>query len=391
MKSRKESKNIIHVNFNNYKKYNTYASISFEKLPKKINDHWTIIYDEPIWWLHYIVMILYKNLGRKLQEKITLKLRNYTDKNINWVETIFDKSNRYLKKVKLEILLDLEIIDYKKSGGRILLKFKKYSDQNEQIILTSNQLSSGEWQYVITTIFLIIKSDNLFENKSKIDDPIIFIDQPEDNFDPLLSTTIIENYIEIFPPSTQFFVATHLPFIIKKIIDDYPDNCLLYDFNTYKQVPIVNNKKTNTGDKFIYYVDNENWFFSLHEINYLIFGIVSFEYFLELYYTIFAKLKDIYPHKDEEIKNNVTCKLRALDKDKKQLDDEKTRLQQEKDEVREKNTKFEKKLEVIVHNELIVSKLLQLHDKTVKIGVIFLPNLMVKLEKIVKKRQIIGN
>ena len=78
---------------------------------------------------------------------------------------------------------------------------------------------------------------------------------------------------------------------------------------------------------------------------------------MELYYTIFAKLKYICPHKDEEIKNNVTCELRALDKDKKQLEDKKTRLQQEK------NAKFEKKLEVIVHNELIISKLLQLHDK----------------------------
>lgn len=273
-KNRQNFENFIYINFSNRKNCNYYTNIKNKDLFEKLRNVFLITFEEPIWWLLYVINILY---GVKLKKN---KLYS-DDKNNDWVEkTIFKKLNDYLKEIDLEILRNLRINSNDNGIDYISLQFKKKND-----IVSSEQLSCGEWQYVITILFLIIRVENC-SKKNK--NPVVFFDQPEDNLDPLIQTKLIRAIIDICPEETQFFIATHSPSVSSEIINRNPHNCLLYDFNRHKKIPIVRNKNDLMDcNSFINYSDNsKEIYISLHEINYLIFSISSFDYFMELYYKI---------------------------------------------------------------------------------------------------------
>ena len=159
---------------------------------------------------------------------------------------------------------------------------------------------------------MIIRIEICFEiKKTKNYDPIVFIDQPEDNFDPQVQTKLIHVCFDICPKETQFFIAIHSPFVTRAIVNEDPHNCLLYDFNKYERIPIVTNKNDLIDyDKVINYFDSEKEIYvSLHEINYLVFSISTFDYYLELYYKILRKMQQTSQNAKSESETAIMKKL----------------------------------------------------------------------------------
>ena len=131
-----------------------------------------------------------------------------------------------------------------------------------------DDLSTGEKQIVYRGAFCL-------KDRDSVSNGIVLIDEPELSMHPRWQSKILQFYRNIFTQggvqTAQIIVATHSPYVIKAALDD-PVN---------SKVIVLGNDNGTIVSKQIPSIKLTRLLAS--EINYIAFGIVSEDYFMELY------------------------------------------------------------------------------------------------------------
>lgn len=155
-----------------------------------------------------------------------------------------------------------------------------------------NELSTGEWQLIMNVMIVTQKINEFYENnKSNNRQPIIFIDQPEDNLNPKTQIKLVELYQTLRRRwNIQFFIVTHSIYIIKYFILD--DESIVYNFNNYETISLSNPK--NEVKPLVVYELNNCKNISFDEVSYLLDQIPTPNYYCNLFECLDFLAKEKY-------------------------------------------------------------------------------------------------
>lgn len=115
--------------------------------------------------------------------------------------------------------------------------------------------------------------------KNNGDNPIIFIDRPEDNLNPKMQLNLLRLYKILrhaWFKNIQFFIITHSIYFIGEFVND--DDAIVYNFNNYRRL-----RCDEKDGLLISYGINDSSYPSWDEIIYLIDKIPSINVYCSLY------------------------------------------------------------------------------------------------------------
>ena len=126
---------------------------------------------------------------------------------------------------------------------------------------------------------MAIITDKIMQIKNNGDNPIIFIDQPEDNLNPKMQLNLLHLYKILrhaWFKNIQFFIITHSIYFIGEFVND--DDAIVYNFNNYRRL-----RRDEKDELLISYSINGSSYPSWDEIIYLIDQIPSINVYCSLY------------------------------------------------------------------------------------------------------------
>ena len=207
-----------------------------------------------------------KETERKLQLGELLK-KNYSEfKMTSRMSRFSNAFNGFFDYIKYDHI-DENTADEKRI---IFYKFDKE--------ISIDELSTGEKQIVFRGAFLL-KNINRFENS------VVFIDEPELSLHPKWQEKILRYYQGLFInnniKNAQLFIATHSEYVLKAALNDRENNLIISLKNANGHIVAENADVPSVLPSV-----------TSAELNYIIFGIASNDYHIELYALLNDQLND---------------------------------------------------------------------------------------------------
>lgn len=283
--------NIIHISFSNTKKYND-GTCDYK------DDVWKVMtkrqHINNIDQYHEVRNVVKKIIYDDRKIKIINELLCFLETGIK-IKSIFSSS------------ISGGIAIESNSSRSFIPQFEKNG-----VEISGNKLSTGEWQIFI---LMAIITDKIMQIKNNDDNPIIFIDQPEDNLNPKMQLNLLRLYKILrhaWFKNIQFFIITHSIYFIGEFVND--DDAIVYNFNNYK--PLKYDEKNGLLTS---YNINGHTYPSWDEITYLIDQIPTFNVYCNLYEILNHHASKKYKNdirKEEVKKNGISpcskCKLKKI-------------------------------------------------------------------------------
>ena len=191
----------------------------------------------------------------KLDRAYSEITKNY---RISRFKNAFDSFFTDVKYDRIENVNNAKEIYFAKNGKRIPI----------------DDLSTGEKQIVYRGAFCL-------KDRDSVSNGVVLIDEPELSMHPRWQSRILQFYRDIFTldgvQSTQIIIATHSQYVVKEALNDQM-NC---------KVIVLDNKNGTVISQQIPSIKLTRLLAS--EINYIAFGIISEDYFMELYENVQTK------------------------------------------------------------------------------------------------------
>lgn len=218
-----ELPNIIHISFSNTKKYND----------------GTCDYIDDVWKAMAKKQHINNNIDQYREVRSVVKEIIYDDRKIKIINRLlcFLETGIKIKKSIFSSLISGGIAIESNSSRSFIPQFEKNG-----VEISGNKLSTGEWQIFI---LMAIITDKIMQIKNNDDNPIIFIDQPEDNLNPKMQLNLLRLYKILrhaWSKNIQFFIITHSIYFIGEFVND--DDAIVYNFNNYKPLKYDEKKRT---------------------------------------------------------------------------------------------------------------------------------------------------
>lgn len=189
--------------------------------------------------------------------------KNSSNSAMSWNE--FEKQSK-LARFKLAFNSFFETLKFDKvarRNGRFEIQFVKHSAQ-----IPIEKLSTGEKQ-------IVFRGGQILKNQQRLDNGIVIIDEPEISLHPKWQQKIFSYYRHISGDNSQLFISTHSDHAIEDVILNANETSLIITI-TNRDGIIEQNNSINNNESVLPEISSS-------EIEYLAFGIVSIDYFIQLF------------------------------------------------------------------------------------------------------------
>lgn len=233
-----------------------------KQLQKGFNSSISSVFDDFNWRFNKEV--------KKIESEENYSGEKFTTQKNNFEETILEKIDEKSQQKTFQTLneklvkvglpkADLSLID-----GSAPFDGAFISQKSENLDLPISQLGSGV-EMVVSLLFLETLAEISKENI------LILIDEPELHLHPSLQKNFIDHIISIFDKN-QFLLSTHSPLFVKQTLNNESDDIQIHCL-----------KRENEEVKILDLESRVLPYVSANEINFIVFGLATEEYYNELY------------------------------------------------------------------------------------------------------------